>query len=213
MKRSLLIMVATIANAILVFILIGCGYGPKAQSIPPTSQPTALANRVAPSIPCNARSGLADVVPPYKDIQETIEHILVGSADLSKGVSNEQKQKLKQYSESLKGKKVENWCGWVGDVTPNEEVYSSIYNPVYPYPFSVWILMSRSSFHEGKPPFTEVVLGDVPNEEVDKLYVWHDWTRGLDANLQKVMFSGIVTDVDVGLVLIGNATVLPLDQK
>jgi hypothetical protein len=129
--------------------------------------------------------------PSYKEILETTNRIVAGKERLSEA----QTMELEAFYESLRGKRIQSWCGWVSSVFPDEKFFSTIQKPVDQYPFRVSISMNdpKKGLGEGS-----VTIEPVYHEQVSHLNIWHNplTPENIDElTYQKVVFTGTVVYV------------------
>ncbi|HET9493707.1 MAG TPA: hypothetical protein VFR15_05710 [Chloroflexia bacterium] len=112
----------------------------------------------------------------------------------------EQRERAGEYANQLRHAEVEEWVGWLRDIGVFDRD-----EPTY----NVGIYMREKPL--GKVWPIDIILFEVPREQLEDLRIWQDPTR-VTGPWQKVRFSGSIKGIGLsGLMSLESVTLEPLD--
>lgn len=185
----------------LLAVLVGCTAGVQGSRVDGTGNSMVSDVTATPSL-CppeqsfaRSANGESDMAPPYEQIRWTVQCIVKAN----RPVTQQQSKDLYEYQQSLAGKKVVGWQGWVLGVTPAKvdiEAVRKSRDPDFDPVPTAWITVDDPT---GKPLserlFHQILLFGLSQEQAEQLRAWTD-PLGPEIPWQIIEFDGEIVSVD-----------------
>lgn len=182
--------------------LAGCLWeeaGPVSGTTTPVSSPTQQPTPVAALTPRPTSTRVAntgETAPPYAEIRQNVFRITRRDInpqgpemDRNGLVDPEMRAEFASYNDSLRGKTVQGWQGWLGDLTQ-----SDLTRPGTLYNLGVFMETPQP----GKGPYEGALLLNVSREQMDNLQLGVDLNNRFvswEARWPQIAFSGTIVEL------------------
>jgi hypothetical protein len=139
-------------------------------------------------------SGDSGMAPSFEEIRYKVKCILQGNRPWSQ----QQVRDVTLFQQSIIGRRVEDWQGWVLGVTPvkaDVEVIKNTRDPNYAPSLHVWVSMDDPATRINSNRLTsDVMLFGVSQDQASSIRAWND-PLNTENPWQKVWFDGEIINV------------------